>query len=269
MNPSILDLNLPDGEPVPELREDAELERIALPQVFEQPGLAAIQRGNLRNVEWLVARLQRDRIDQKEPGVLGPEYQALVNEFQPLLTWAASCWDFLQSTEGCRFLARSGQDRIWYRGEYRAVTNQDYSRMIYRVFRQCVVRFAQSSAEQSLAGFLRVEYWPAVHQAYCQLDVPADPRHRRLTAYSYLRCIPYRFLNNFHEALVAQAVDALPGAQRKAIRRYFLEFFTLGATADVLGRPTEQAQELLRRGLVTLLLRQRLVYCLLRQIERY
>ena len=104
---------------------------IALPQVFDQPSLATLQRGKLPNVEALVARLYRSMPSNPQGG-LGPDYQELVAEFQPLFTWAIACWDYLLSTEGCRFVLRNGEQKNGARGDYRVITDKDYSRMVDR-----------------------------------------------------------------------------------------------------------------------------------------
>lgn len=242
--------------------EDEPALDFALPQTFAQPPLTVLQRGKLRHVEWLVAKLY-------QLPTLGPQYQALVNEFEPLFAWGMACWDFLQSTEGCRFMLRQHDDRTHYRGDYRAVTHKDYGRMLHRLFRQCVLDFAQTAVEQSLSAYLRQRFWPAVVEAYRQLDVPPDPRQRKLTGYSYLRCSPYRFLNPFHHTLVTDILRTFSSSTAQATSFYFLNFYTLDATGEAMRQPTEAVEDTLTRALSQLLIEQRLVYCLLRQIERY
>lgn len=247
---------------------------IALPQVFKQPRLFAIRRGQLKNVEWLVARLYRAQLEQPGPasmsrGPLGQEYQALVNEFQPLLAWAAASWDYLLTTEGCRFIRRSEHEKTYCRGDYRAVTDKDYSRLLHRLFRHSVMQFAKHSGSHTLAAYLRTHFWDTVVAAYRKLENPVDPRQRKLTPYSYLRCIPYRFLNRTHEELVHVAVSGLARNERRALGAYFLDFCTLEAVAESMQLSAPAGRELVRRGLLSLYFEHRLVYCLLRQIERY
>ena len=249
----------------PWVAEEPALE-IALPQVFDQPPLRALQRDKLPNVEWLAAKLARTHVDGQ---ALGPEYQALVNEFQPLLSWAVSCWDFLLSTEGCRFVLRKGDETLLCRGNFRAVSYQDFSRLAHRIFRQCVLDYAQALPETRLSGYLRRQFWERLVAVYRELATPPDPRQRALTAYSYLRCVPYQFLNPYHQALVASAVDTLPVEERQTLSSYFFHFFTLEAAATLLGRPLDAVEAALKHSLLSLLIDQRLVYCLLRQIERY
>ncbi len=251
-----------------QVQEEPALE-IALPQVFAQPPLTTLQRGKLPHVEQLVARISRHATERQGTGTLGQEYQELVNEFQPLFSWSMACWDFLLSTEGCRFVLRQGDEKLYCRGDYRAVTDKEYSRLVHRVFRQCVLTFAQHPLESSLAGFLRTYFWEAVFHAYRALNTPPDPRQRPLSPYSYLRCVPYRFLNDFHQDVVSRRLRQLPSAARQAMDGYFLQFWTLPATCQAMNLPLEPVEELLRRSLLDLLLKNRLVYCLLRQIERY
>jgi hypothetical protein len=249
------------------VQEEPALE-IALPQVFDQPPLTTLQRGKLANVEGLIATLYRNT--QANPqGGFGPEYQELVTEFAPLFTWVTACWDYVLSTEGCRFIPRNGEQKNGARGDYRVVTDKDYSRMVHAIFRSCVLAFAQTPQAPSLSAWLRPRFWPLVLEAYRRLEQPADPRQRTLTPYSYLRCIPYAFLNDYHHELVYRTVEQLPERARRALDLYFFHFYTEAATAEALGSGLEEAAALLRQGLIPLLVNHRLVYCLLRQIERY
>jgi DNA-directed RNA polymerase specialized sigma24 family protein len=241
---------------------------IALPQVFDQPALPTLQRGRLGNAEALVAQIFR-RLQRQPQAALGSAYQELVTEFQPLFAWATASWDYLLCTEGCRFIPRTNKPLAGARGDYRAVTDKDYSRLVHQVFRACVLEFAQQPAVPSLCQWLRERFWPLTLEAYRRLDQPMDPRQRALTPYSYLRCAPYQFLNEFHQELVYTAVQHLPNVEQRALDAYFLNFLTETSAAEALGCPLEACQETLRQGLVRLLVHQRLVYCLLRQIERY
>ena len=260
-----------DVLPVEELvqvQDEPALE-IALPQVFTRPELAVLQRGKLPNVEWRVARLYRAHAESHGAAPLGSDYQLLVTEFQPLFAWGIACWDYLLTVEGCRFVLRHGDEKLYARGDYRVVTDGDYSRLLHRVFRQCVLDFAGASLSHTLSSYLRANFWPAVLEAYRTLEEPPDPLQRKLTGYSYLRCVPYQFLNRFHEELVTDTLQRLARLERDALHHYFLKFRTMPATAEALGLPPEDAEAALRRGLSALLIHERLVYCLLRQIERY
>ena len=61
----------------------------------------------------------------------------------------------------------------------------------------------------------------------------------------------------------------LPALKWRAIDTYFFHFYTEAAAADTLGRSLEDYHSALWQGMTNLLLNHRLVYCLLRQIERY
>ena len=264
----MLELDLEPLQDTEVLVQDEPALEIALPHVFERPDLMALQRGRLANVEALVAAIgQRHRADPQGP--LGRDYQELVQEFAPLFTWAIACWDYLLSTEGCRFVPRNGEQKFGARGDYRAFSDKDYSRLVHGLFRTCVLEFHQHPNALSLSAWLREHFWPLVTEAYRRLEQPPDPCQRTLTPYSYLRCVPYQFLNDFHHDLVYGTLQHLPERERLAIETYFLRFYTEPATANAVGCSTDECLERLRHGLVKLLLNDRLVYCLLRQIERY
>jgi hypothetical protein len=260
-------LEATQGERAVYVQDEPALE-IALPQVFEQPALTILQRGKLPNVEGLVAQIFR-RYQEAPAGPLGQDYQELVTEFQPLFAWTIACWDYLLSTEGCRFVPRQRLHLSNTRGDYRAVTDKDYSRIVHAIFRSCVMEFAQQPSAPSLSHWLRERMWPLIRDAYRKLENPPDPRQRVLTPYSYLRCVPYQFLNDFHHALVYSTLQRLPEAEWRAIEAYFLHFYTEAACVETLGCAAEAWKGSLRSGLIKLLVSDRLVYCLLRQIERY
>ena len=249
------------------VQEEPALE-IALPQVFDQPELLTSQRGKLTRVEALVAQIVQ-RHQANPDGPLGLDYQELVTEFQPLFAWATACWDYLLSTEGCRFVPRRGDQKLGARGDYRVVTDKDYSRMVHGIFRACVFEFARQPEAPSLGPWLRERFWPLILEQYRRLENPPDPRQRVLTPYSYLRCVPYEFLNDFHQELVYTIAQRLPDREWQAIDAYCLHFYTEAASAECLGCPAEEFRGALRQGLTRLLVNDRLVYCLLRQIERY
>ena len=241
---------------------------IALPQVFTQPALTVLQRGKLPHIEALVAQIFRRH--QEDPyGSLGQAYQELVSEFQPLFTWATACWDYLLSTEGCRFLPRHSKQRAGTRGDYYALSDKDYSRMVHGIFRACVLEFARDPSAPSLSQWLRERFWALILAAYRHLENPPDLRQRTLTPYSYLRCVPYQFLNEFHHDLVYTTAQRLPTREWKGLDAYFLHFYTETASAESLGVSIEEWRVSLSHALTTLLVHHRLVYCLLRQIERY
>lgn len=249
------------------VQEEPALE-IALPHTFDQPPLNNLQRGRLPNVEMLAAHIARRQQDNPQ-AALGPEYQELVTEFQPLFVWATACWDYLLSTEGCRFVPRTNTQRYGIRGDYRVVTDKDYSRITHDAFRTCVLEFAQMPHIPTLSQWLRGRFWPLVVETYKRLEQPLDSRQRLLTPYSYLRCVPYHFLNDYHHELVYTTTRKLPERVYQAIDTYFFHFYTEAASAEAMRCPADELLALLRQGLIKLLIDNRLVYCLLRQIERY
>lgn len=250
------------------VQEEPALE-IALPQVFDQPLLTTLRRGKLADPEGLAMKIAQQHLANPEAG-LGPDHQELVTEFAPLFTWTTACWDYLLSTEGVRFLPRRGEQKLYVRGDYRAFTDRDYSRLTHSVFRGCVLEFGQAPVvDVSLSQWVRQRFWPRVLEGYRQLEQPADPRQRVLTPYSYLRCVPYQFLSEFHHDLVYHTIQRLPGDLQRVIEVYFLHFFTADASAQALGCSLEECEARLRQALTHLLIQERLVYCLLRQLERY
>lgn len=263
-----LDLGLGQGpQRLVYVQEEPALE-IALPQVFDQPQLTTLQRDKLPHVEGLAAHIARHHQADPQAG-LGQDYQELVLEFQPLFTWATACWDYLLSTEGCRFVSRGNNNRSAIRGDYRVITDKDYSRMTHGIFRKCVLEFAQEPHIPTLSQWLRQQFWPLILEAYRKLENPPDPKQRVLSPYSYLRCVPYQFLNDTHQELVYATVRKLPKREYQAVDAYFFHFYTEAAAAETLACPEEAFKLLLRQALIKLLINHRLVYCLLRQIERY
>ncbi len=253
-----LDLESVDAECIAVQAEPA-LE-LALPQVFVQPALTIVRRGKRSDVDTLLATIaQHHQQHPDEP--LGEDYQALVTEFQPFFVWTTACWDYLLSTEGVRFLSRHGDHRV--------ATDKDYSRLVHRTFRECLFTYAQHPRTQSFGQWLTEQFWPRLLEAYQQWQYPSDPRQRTLSPYSYLRCVPYQFLNDVHHTLVYSTVKTLPRLEWQAIDTYFFHFYTEQASAETMRCPLERWLPVLRQGLLKLLIDHRLVYCLLRQIERY
>ena len=241
---------------------------LALPHLFRRPAPPlAFARGRAP-----VTKLVRRALEAHGDGAMpqfGEAYGELLVEFQPALGWAVSCWDYLLSTEGCRFVPREMGERRYHRSDYRAVTEPDYARLVQRAFKQRLLAYRPVEDGGSFAGYLRQSFWPALREDYRQLNQPIDARHRTLTPLSYLRCTPYQFLNEYHETLVREALRGLATADRRVLERYYLQFFTREAASEALGvAPTdfEQAQETALRRLRG---RSTLAYHLLRQIERY
>jgi len=237
-----------------------------LPGVYRQPPLKRLQRGHLDLEltlrQWLRARLR------KNATLLHHAQQALEGEFAPLLNWALASWDYVLTTEGCRFLLRKDGEHWGMRGDYRACLASDYHRLVIHTFRHCVETFAHQP-QHSLPMYLAETFWPRVRATYQNLSQPPDPRQRLLTGYSYLRCVPYQFLNDYHHVLVSRVVQALPTVERRTIELYFLRFFTDEATARAQEVALATCQTYKLRALHRLAQTNSLACALLLQIERY
>src|SRR3989338_5427995 len=106
----------------------------SLPGVYRQPDLEAVCRGEADmeslSRHWVRASLRRD-VERAHAA-----RQALEHECAPLLTWALNSWDFLLTTEGCRFLLRKPGEKWGARGDYRACEPPDYHRLVVHCFRE-------------------------------------------------------------------------------------------------------------------------------------
>ena len=255
---------------------------LALPRVFRQPRPpAAFTRTTRRRTERrygpLASRAPIDRLARRaveatqrgDAATFGEAYGELTSALQPMLQWAAASWDYLLSTEGCRFMPREMGERRYHRSDYRAVTEPDYARLVHRTFKQRLFEYAPAEHGCSFAGYLRQSFWPTVRERYQQLEQPLDPRHRTLTALSYLRCTPYQFLNDYHEVLVREALRALAAADQRVLEQYYLQFFTTEAAGEATGRTLPLFETARETALRRLRGRSVLAYHLLRQIERY
>ena len=239
----------------------------SLPGVYTQRPQPRVHRGtldvDLALRQWLRARLRADAV------AFHRAHQALEQECAPLLTWALESWDYLLTTEGCRFLLRKDGEKWGARGDYRAVEQSDFHRLIIHTFRRALVAFTDDATTVSFPAYLADTFWPTLRAAYRALSQPPDERQRLLTAYSYLRCVPYRFLNRHHQTLVERSVRALPSADHRIIELYYLRFFTETAAAQTqtLSLTTLHAYRL--RALRHLARANILAWALLLQIERY
>ncbi len=238
---------------------------IAMPQVYDQPKLVQVCQGRLRHTEAVIAQILRNSYH----GVKGAEMQQLSNEFAPLIQWAQSCWDYLLTVKGCRFVPRHSSDRLAIRGDYRAFLEKDFHKLINRVFQEQVLFFAQNPHLEDFHFWIRTQLWSKVVEEYCLLSKPQDDRQRHLTGYSYLRCVPYNFLNPLHNSIVNKALSKLPADEATCIRFYFMHFFTLEALAKNTGKAPQKLHMLLVSGLTHLWTDNPLAYSLIRQIERY
>jgi hypothetical protein len=104
---------------------------------------------------------------------------------------------------------------------------------------------------------------------YATLENPADPLQRKLTGYSYLRCVPYQFLNPYHHHRVYQAVRQVPPPLRETVELYYLSFYTEEATASRIGASPFAFRRRRAAAMRAICSRDFLSHALLLQIERY
>ncbi len=248
------------------IEEEAPALDIAMPRVYRRPPYPLFQT-KARTVQRLAAEAAAAHQAGDGPG-FGKPYGQLVAEFQPAIRWALSCWDYLLSTEGCRFLLRTPDEKRYCRGDYRVFTESDYNSLVYRIFKLSLV--AQPDlAEASFERGVRKDFWPAIRTAYCALEDPPDRRQRRLTPYSYLRCIPYQFLNDYHHERVSATVRRLPFRQRQVIELYYLNFLREEAVLESARISLEGFHRWKSSALEKIASKDYLSYILLIQIERY
>jgi hypothetical protein len=101
------------------------------------------------------------------------------------------------------------------------------------------------------------------------LENPPDPNQRKLTAYSYLRCVPYEFLNHYHQETADSVLDRLTPEEKEIAELHFINFFK---EEEILGRKnliSEDFSKLKEELLTKIYLLNPLVHALLLQIERY
>jgi hypothetical protein len=239
----------------------------SLPGVYRQPILHRLTKTRVQITpllrDWAHAYIRRNA------STLHAAQQQLNAAFAPLLQWAITCWDFLLTAEGCRFLARTPGEKTSVRGDYRVCTIADYHRLVAHTFRQSLAHFVEQDDYQSLEVFLQSTFWPAIQARYDALRHPVDVRQRCLTPYSYLRCTPYQFLNAHHQVRVMDAVRRLPAAERHIVQSYFLQFYTIQSIAAAQDMSLRRIGMLRRRAVHRLASLDTLSAALLLQIERY
>ena len=253
----------PLAEPIP-LIPDFDLE---MPRLYKRPSPPPLRRAgqSARKLLSLAGPAYRGG----DSGQFGKIYGALSSEFRADLHWILSCWDYLLSTHGCRFLARASQEKLYSRGDYRLFTRNDYEGLVYRSFRECLVSFASGPQTAGFERFLRDTLWTRVSDGYRRLEEPADPNQRKLTAYSYLRCAPYQFLNRYHHERVYQAVRRLPLPLRETVELYHLSFYREEAACSQTGLTSLEFRRKRWSALKKIARKDYLSFRLLRQIERY
>lgn len=247
--------------------EECPILDISLPRVYRKPPAPIFTRGKA-SVSNLITRAAAAQA-QGNPAEFGKTYGELTAEFQPAIEWARSCWDYLLSVFGCRFTARTEAEKLACRGDYRLFTENDFQRLVYRVFKERLTAYLGEPQQMLFAVSLRSSFWAAVQETYRSLENPPDPRERTLTPYSYLRCAPYRFLNDHHQQRVTAAIRRLPDPLRQVIELFHLRFYTEEAARTEL----EISEWAFRRRYVgalrTVATEDFLSSALLKQIERY
>lgn len=256
-------------DPFPFVEEEAPPLDLLLPQVSRRPKAPRFQRGKAP-IQKLVAQAAKAHQSQDGSG-FGQAHGELLAEFQPAIQWALSCWEFLLSSEGCRFLLRSMEEKLYCRGDYRAFSQNDFQRIVYRTFKECLLNYAATPSLET-TGFrwvFKQTFWPTLLKNYRTLENPPDPAQRKLTGYSYLRCVPYQFLNPYHHERVHETVKELPSSQRQAVELYYLHFYKEEAAALNLGISLYAFWRRRKGALRLIAEKDYLSYILLNQIERY
>lgn len=257
------------------VEEEAPALGIEMPRVYRRPAMPAFRR---RRVELtgLLARVERAHREGDVQG-FGRAYAELTSEFQPAIQWAHSCWEYLLSTQGCRFLARSAHEKEYCRGDYKACTEQEFQSLVYRAFKGLLLAWLgnpgpvgfENRPRAGFEGTLRESFWSAVEQSYRSLEDPPDPKQRKLTGWSYLRCVPYEFLNPYHHRRVYESVGRLPEDLKRVVELYYLSFYreeAVAAHARITPHTFRRRRALALRQLAGT---DTLSAVLLQQIERY
>ncbi len=240
---------------------------VAMPRAYRKPPAPHFLRRK-HPLNPLIARAQAARRTGNSPE-FGKSYGELSTEFQPAIDWIRSCWDYLLSTQGCRFLVRTDAEKLCARGDYRVFTERDFEKLIYRVFRRCLEDYLDGGAAEPFLHRMQNRFWPSVLEAYRALENPADPTQRKLTGWSYLRCVPYQFLNDHHQDRVYRAVRRLPEPLRKTIELYHLSFYTEEAAVTRLSITPLAFQRRRAQALRQIKEEDFLSFVLLSQVERY
>jgi len=238
-----------------------------MPQVFRRPKAPLFTRGKACVSRLLTEVSQTNRLS--DPSAFGKIYGELFVEFQPAMEWALSCWEYLLSTQGCRFLPRSLDEKRYARGDYRAFTEKDFRLLVNRCFKECLIGYLEETPAIAFAEYLKSRFWSTIFKAYQEMEDPPDPNQRRLTGLSYLRCVPYQFLNTYHHERVTAMVQRLAFPEKQVVQLYTLRFYREEA---VLGELEISRHAFWRRracALRWLSENDYLSFVLLTQIERY
>jgi len=256
----LLDSRLIIEEEAPELD-------ISMPRVYRRPPPPPFTLGKTA-VASLIAKADQARRAADKAG-FGKAYGELTVEFQPAIQWTFCCWEYLLSTEGCRFVPRTADEKLYCHGDYRVFTENDFRRFIFRVFKERLLAYLEEPTTGHFELSMKQTFWPSLLESYKALVQPADPRQRTLTGYSYLRCVPYQFLNRFHHQRVYAAVGQLPPEQREILEFYYLRFYREAAVLEETEISTHLFQTHRALALRNIASSDYLSYILLNQIERY
>jgi hypothetical protein len=237
------------------------------PQVFVQPKIDTYCQGK-SDVGQLLKRIKKTHASDDGDG-LTRAYNELLVEFRPTLNWAFSSWDYLLTTEGIHYLSRPEGEKLYCHGHYRAFTDTDFHRLIHRVFKECLFSYESKTNGQNFIFYLKKNYWDKILQEYKKLENPPDPRQRKLTPYSYLRCVPYEFLNRYHQEKVDEILGRLKTEEREIAELYFINFYKIEEILKRKFLTLDAFQRLKEEILVKIAFLDTLVHTLLLQIERY
>lgn len=246
--------------------EEPQLE-IDFPQVFVQPRIDTYCRGK-SNIPQLLEKIKRTRASNNGDGFTRA-YNELLVEFRPTLNWAFSCWDFLLTTEGIRYLSRPEGEKLYCHGDYRAFTDTDFHRFIHRIFKECVFSYTTETNGQNFIFYLKKKYWDKILEEYKKLENPPDPKQRKLTQYSYLRCVPYEFMNRYHQEKSEEILGRLKTEEKEIIDLHFINFCKEEEILRIKNLTSDTFLKLKGEILVKIAFLDTLVHALLLQIERY
>jgi hypothetical protein len=232
--------------------------------VFSQSKLIKTREGKLNPeslIKWALYCLKRD--DKEEFNRI---FNNLMTEYKPLLQWAYSCWDYVLTTEGFRYLPRKGIQKYYCHGDYRAFTLRDFKRLIHKSFKELLLSY---SLNGSITRFLKKHIWGKIISNYNLLKIPQNKKERTLTNYSYLRCIPYKFFNRYHQEKVENTILKLKPEEIEIIELYFFKFYKDKVCAQEKNMVLEEFLSLKEKILAKINQIDNLSYALLKQIERY
>lgn len=241
---------------------------IEFPQVYVQPKKPTTFAQGKENITQLLKQIRKCFLAKDGEGFT-KSYNALLLEFKPAINWALSCWDYLLTTEGIRYLSRPEGEKLYCHGDYRAFSDKDFNRLIHRVFKECVLSYETKTDGRSFSLFLKKNFWNKIILEYKKLENPPDPRQRKLTIYSYLRCVPYQFFNFYHQEKVNRILEILKPEEKEIVELYFFNFFKEEEILKRKGINHESFLEKKQKILDKISFLDPLVHALLLQIERY